>query len=256
MSGADSADRVALPRRGGEISARDRAGECGARALSRPVVHRGAHERDERLALQTDERRQPLGRALDRDEEVGGERGGGVIERALLARDEPHVHAEPARECARGVERRVAAAVDRAVGAGEGRADADHAEQRMHREALVRREEIERGRRAHVADDRARLDDGGGRGDLAIGDADQDDVGSGARLAAPERPVHLGSGLTECGGERGPHASAADDGDRGHAGNLLPKASGVTMLAVATTLAGQTLRQWGQTPRCLSAQGS
>src|SRR6185369_14823382 len=95
---------------------------------------------------------------------------------------------------------------------------ADDAEQRMHREAFVRREEVERGRRAHVTDDGPRLDDRGGRGDLAIGDADQDDIGSGARLPAPEWAVDLGAGRTQCGGERGPHAATADDGDRGHAG--------------------------------------
>ena len=96
----------------------------------------------------------------------------------------------------------------------------DHTEQRMHREALVRGEEVERGRRTHVSDDGSRLDDGARRGDLAVGDADQDDRGARARLAAPDRSMHIGSGRTQCGGERGSHAAAADDGDRSHAGNL------------------------------------
>jgi hypothetical protein len=79
---------------------------------------------------------------------------------------------------------------------------ADHAEQRMHREALVRGE-IERGGRAHgptmgpgstTALVRA----------ISIWDTDQNDRCTGARLTAPERPAHIGSGLTQRGGEADP----------------------------------------------------
>ena len=70
---------------------------------------------------------------------------------------------------------------------------------------------------ADVADDRARLHDGAGGRDLAIGDAEQNDRCTGRGLAAPERPAHIGTRLPERRGERGPHAAAADDGDGGHA---------------------------------------
>jgi hypothetical protein len=90
--------------------------------------------------------------------------------------DATDAHPEQLGERAGGFERGRAASVDRAVRAVELRPGAHDAEQRMHRESLVRREQVERCRRAHVADERTGWNRRSRRGDLAVGNAEQHEI--------------------------------------------------------------------------------
>jgi hypothetical protein len=66
----------------------------------------------------------------------------------------------------------------------EARVRAHDAEQRMHREPLVRREQVERRGRAHVPDERTRCDRRRRRGDLAVGHAEQTTIAARRRRRA------------------------------------------------------------------------
>ena len=83
------------------VAAGDRPGQRGGRAARRPVLDARAHERDERLAVDAGARGEALGQALERDEEVRGDRGGGVVGGAVLVGDVDGAHAERARRAPR-----------------------------------------------------------------------------------------------------------------------------------------------------------
>ena len=72
-------DGGALAGHGGLVAAGDRPGQGVGGAEPRPVVHRRAHERREQRPIDARRAGQPLRGALERDEEVGRDRGGGVV---------------------------------------------------------------------------------------------------------------------------------------------------------------------------------
>ena len=173
------------PRAIGPVSAR-----CGAAA--RPSSRRVARTSGtSSCAVDAGGRGEALGGALERDEEVRGDRGGGVVGGAVLVGDLDRAHAERARRArvaaaqrARGAcrRRRAPAPANGAAprrrsrsSAGAGRSPRG----RRGRRALWRPSS---GRRAARGRDRR-----GRRGDLAVGDAQQDDVGARRRRAAAER---------------------------------------------------------------------
>ena len=69
-----------------------------------------------------------------------------------------------------------------------------------------------------VADERPGRDGRGGGGDLAVGDAQQHDVGAGAVRAAAERARHAEAGLAQCGRQRGAEAPATRRSPSGREG--------------------------------------
>ena len=89
-------DRRALARDRLLVAARDRAGERALGAERRPVLDRRAHERHQRGAVDARGRRQALGRALERDQEVRGDRGGRVVGGAIVVGDARGAHARAA----------------------------------------------------------------------------------------------------------------------------------------------------------------
>ena len=76
-------------------------GQRGPGAEPDPVLDRGAHQRREQLAVDPGGGRQPLGRALERREEVRRDRGRRVVGGAVLVGDRHGAHAEPRGELAR-----------------------------------------------------------------------------------------------------------------------------------------------------------
>ena len=109
---------VALDRR--LVAARDRPGQSLAAAL-RPVGGRSQDERGEQLArvLDAGPLEQLGGRLLERDEEVGGDRGGGMVGGAGLLGDLERAHAEPLGQPGREGERGRGRARDGTWSAGQ-----------------------------------------------------------------------------------------------------------------------------------------
>ena len=103
---AGAATVSSSPRAIGPVSAVGRSG-------GGPVLDARAHERDERLAVDARRRGEALRDALDRDEEVRGDAGGGVVGGAVLVGDVDGPHPERARELLRGGERARRRAGDR-----------------------------------------------------------------------------------------------------------------------------------------------
>ncbi len=171
-----------------------------------------------------------LGGALERDEEVRGDGGGGVVGGAVLVGDLGGAHARRRRERPRRLERARGRARDRAAGAGEDVRGgvARHGHQGMQRERLVRGEHVEAVRARAVADEAAvaRLDGGGRGGDLVVGDAEQHGGVRRRRGAAPERARHVAAGGAQRRGQREADASCADDGDRVQLSHEIPAAEG------------------------------
>ena len=101
-SGAALGDRVALGRDRRLVAARDRAGEGPLRAEPRPVLDRRPDERDEQRTVDAGAGGEPLGRRLERDEEVRRDRRRRVVGRPVglgdLDRPHPERVGEPARE--------------------------------------------------------------------------------------------------------------------------------------------------------------
>ena len=131
---AGAATVASSPRATGPVSAR-------SGPSAGPVLDRRADERHEQLALEADGGADPLGRRLQRDQEVRGDRGGGVVGGAVRAR-----RSRPGACRARGRDRRRAPGRAgccrrprrrrrRKLGALGG-----DRHQRMQREGLVRRE--------------------------------------------------------------------------------------------------------------------
>ena len=115
-----SSDGRALARDRRLVAAGDRAGERALGAERGPVLDRGAHERGEQRRGRRRRWRQALGGALERDEEVRGDRGGRVVGGAVLVGDAQRAHPERARPAPRAVaSARGVAAVDRGARAGE-----------------------------------------------------------------------------------------------------------------------------------------
>ena len=134
--------RSARPRRRAPPSSRPPPAPAG-RAAPRSTPARGG---------------QPLGGALERDEEVGGDRGGGVVGGAVLVATRVARMPKARRQRLGDGERPRRRAVDRAAGAGQhvGRRPGGHGHQRVQRERLVRRQHVEPGGARAVADERAR----------------------------------------------------------------------------------------------------
>ena len=85
----------------------------------RPVLERGAGERDQQLAGDAGGGREPLRGALERDEEVGGDRGGGVVGGAVGVGDLDGRMRRASASVSRDGERRGGGAGDGGAGAGE-----------------------------------------------------------------------------------------------------------------------------------------
>ena len=101
------------------VPACDRPGErVGGTALG-PVLDRRADERGEHRAVDPGGRRQPLGRALERHEEVGRDRSRRVVGDAILFGDPRGVHAEHGGQALGDLQRPLRRAVDRAAGTGQ-----------------------------------------------------------------------------------------------------------------------------------------
>ena len=100
------------PRATGPVSAR-------FRAQPGPVLDGRAHERHEQFALDTHAGGDSLGRRLERHQEVGGDRRGGVIGGPVLVGDLDGTHSEGLGERRGQRQRPRGAAGDRRSGAGE-----------------------------------------------------------------------------------------------------------------------------------------
>ena len=159
-------DRRPLARDRRLVAARDgpREGLLGARG--RPVLQRRAGERDEQLARDAGGGGEPLGGALERDEEVRGDRGGGVVGGAVGVGDLDGAHPEGGGQGLGHAERGGRAAGDRAAGARErGRCRPSGTVIRGWRlNAVVAGQRRERGGAGAVADEaRTARGQGGGR---------------------------------------------------------------------------------------------
>ena len=119
------------PRAIGPVSA-------SAAPSARPVLDRGADERDEQRAVDAGGGGEPLRRALERDEEVRRDRGGRVVGGAVLVGDGRRAQAEPRGQLARDRERARRRARDGGAGARERRrAGRRDGHQRVQAERLV-----------------------------------------------------------------------------------------------------------------------
>ena len=86
-----------------------------------------------------------------------------------------------------------------------------HGHERVQGEGLVPGQGLERRGAGAVADQAAGRDAGGRGGDLAVGHAQQHDVGAGAVGPAAERALHRDPRLAQAVGQRAPEAPASDD---------------------------------------------
>ena len=134
-----------------------------------------------------------------------------MVQRPVGRRDDPRVHAQPLGERARRGQGARRAPVDGARRAGEARASPDDAQQRMQGEPLVRREQLQRRRRAHVPHERAGDERRRGGRDLAVGHAEQHDRRPVAVGASSERPAHRHPRVEQGARERLAHPPAPDD---------------------------------------------
>ena len=198
------------PRAIGPVSAR-----CGAERG--PVGDARPHERDERLAVEARGLREALGEALERDEEVRGDRGGGVVGGAVGVGDlRPAACRASCASACGGGERARRRAGDRRGRAGERRArravtvisgcsenascGAERGERRGGR-ACGRRGGPARAGSAAAA---ASIWPSGTHSSTACG------VG-GRRLAAAQRALDVDCGGAQRAGQRRAHAAGADD---------------------------------------------
>ena len=213
-------DRLALALDGPLVAARDRAGQRLGGTGRRPVLHARAHELGEWLAADPRGGGEALRDAFERDEEVRGDAGGGVVGGAVLVGDVHGAHPERVRELASCGQRARGRAGDRGGGPGEARAALGHGHQRVQAERLaVSGERGERRRGGAVADEQPRPSRDGRRGvrDLGVGDAEQHGVHAGRqRRVAAEGPVDPQAGAAERRGERGSEAPGADDRGAAH----------------------------------------
>ena len=204
-------DRGALAFDGGLVAPRHRSGQRPLGPEPRPVLDRGAHQRHELRALDPGRAGDPLGRRLERDQEVRRDRRRRVVRGAVSLGDLDRAHAERVRDLAREIQRSRGAAGDRRARAGEIGPVRGHGHQRMQRERLVRRELAQASRSRAVAYKRSRRDVGGRASDLGVGHAQQYRIGGGPVGTATERPGHLMAGAVERSREGGTQPSAADD---------------------------------------------
>jgi hypothetical protein len=209
-------DRLALAADRRLVAAGDRAGERLLGAEARPALDARSHEREERVAVDAGRGGEPLGGGLDGDEEVRGDRGGGVVGGAVLVGDCDRREADLDGDRVRNGARAGCRARDGGGGAAErGRAGGGDRHQRMEREALVGGEHVERRRAGAVADERPavrpRGDRGGRGGDLAVRHAQHDDVGVRTSRAAAERSLDGDARVTQRRRERVAETARADD---------------------------------------------
>lgn len=183
-------------------SARHRARERALRAELGPVLHRRAHERRERGAglrrVEPGAGRHLLRGGLEHHQEVGGDRGGGVVGGPLLVAQLERLHAERAGDSQGGIERLGGSAAHRTSAAAEALGVTRRAGEGLER---VEAEEPARprgpesgqsGGAARVTHERGGTGHGrGSRADLAVGHAEQDRVHVERPLAAAEGPGDL-----------------------------------------------------------------
>ena len=177
---------------------------------------------------------QPLGGGLERDEEVRGDRGGRVVGGAVVVGDstaripsaprEPRGDVERARACCPAIaapapaNARARRAVTVISGCSEN--------------ASCGASGVEPGGARAVADERPGRDRGGGGGDLAVGDAQQHDVGARAVAPRPSGPSTSTPGRRAAPrAERVPEPAPADDRARRRAGQGCQWASPVPVPA-------------------------
>ena len=214
-SGARSATAARWRGDGRLVAAGDRAGERALGPVRGPVVDGRAHERDERLAVQAAPT-QPLGGPLERDEEVRGDRRGGVVGGAVVVGDRERASGPSAAASAAG-ERRGRGRWCRRPRRARRRSRAPvgrDGHQRVQRKASCGGQRRQRGRAGAVADEAARAarDGGRGGGDLGVGDAQQHDVGVAAgRAPRPSGPSTGTPAARSARGERGAEAAVAHD---------------------------------------------
>jgi hypothetical protein len=132
-----------------------------------------------------------------------------VVGRALRVVDLEGLHLQRLRELAGGVQRPLRRARDGTAGAAQVGLAPDDRLERVQAEGVVA-EHADRGRAARVSHQRGRPHGLGRRGDLAVGDRQQDHVG-GRDLTAAERPLDLVAGGAEARGQAVAHAAASHD---------------------------------------------
>ena len=188
---------------------------CSA-PVGRPVLERGAGERDEQLAGDAGGGGEPLGGALERDEEVGGDRGGGVVGGAVVVGDLDRAHLQSARRAAR--RRASASAVEPAMAqpapANGARAALRHRHQGVEAERFVPGAAAARVVAPEQWPTNCALRGVRAAAAVAIsvvGHGQQHDVGAGVCSAA-ERALDLEAGLRERGGQGMAETAGADDG--------------------------------------------
>ena len=213
-SGTALRDRRSLARHRGLIAAHHRAGQRALAAERGPVLDRGPDERDEQFAVGAGRGGQLLGGGLERDEEVRRHRRGGVVGGAMLIGDLDRPHPEGIGQLPGHTQPSRRGGGDRGSGAGETRSALGGRHQRVQREGLARGEHVDPGCSRAVADEHTGPDVRRGRGDLAIGHAQHDGLGTGAIGAAPERSIDLITRLAQRARQRGPHSAAAHHGQR------------------------------------------
>ena len=156
-------------------------------------------------------------RPFERDEEVRGDRGGGVVGGAVGVGDVHRAHAERGGELFGDGERARRGARDGRGRAGERRALRRDRHERMQREGLVVAERGERRGGRAVADEPALADGERGGGGLDLRRrarrAARRGASCGRRLAAPERALDIDCGGAQRAGQRRAHAAGADDRD-------------------------------------------
>ena len=210
-------DRVALarrpsPRRPGPPG---RSGRARGRAGPSSRPWRGPAGASS-VAAGAGARGEALGGRLERDQEVRGDRGGGVVGGAVLIGDldgrMPSARASvSATASARGWRRR---SRRRPREARAGVVPGGHGHQRMQRERLVRGEHVQAGGPGAMSDEGPGRHQGSGGGDLGVGHAEQDRVDArrrGLRVQAARRRRRPAARRRR-GREGAAEPAAADDG--------------------------------------------
>ena len=130
---------------------------------------------------------------------------------AVRVGDFDGAHAQTSRQGVRRVERARVGPGDRAAGAAELGPGGGHGHQRVQAEGLVAAQHVEAEGAGAVPDQPAGGDALPGRGDLAVGDAQQDAVGAGGIGPAAEGAIDRQPGVGHGGRERRSQAALTHD---------------------------------------------